>query len=268
MIDRVRKTEWPLVVFTVAAQIATGLALAATVCELAEGNSGATRWLAIAVAPVVFLGAAASLAHLGRPGRGWRALLNIRRSPLSREVFAAAAFLVTAACYSLSCLSGASQAGTTLGVVTAILGLATVVLSSLVYCIPTQPGWNSWTVPLSFVSTAVLFGGVAARHALRSSDALLAHTAAGAVLVATAVLIVCALAAASRRAPLRRLHFASKARTYAYCFVLCGTALRMAAKPYAAGIGWLAETGIVVLLVALVAVQRATMYCRDKLPQF
>jgi DMSO reductase anchor subunit len=268
MINRIRQTEWPLVVFTVAAQIATGLALAATVCDLVQETSGATRWLAIAVVPVVFLGAAASLAHLGRPWRGWRALLNIRRSPLSREVFASAAFLVAAACYSQSFLSGASQARTTLGVVTSILGIATVFLSSLVYLIPTQPGWNSWTVPLSFVSTAVLFGGVAARQTLRISDVLFARAVVDTVLVASTSLIVCALVAASRRATLRPLRFASKASTSTYCAVLCGTALWMAAEPAAAGTAWLIEAGFVVLLVVFVAVQRATMYRHDRLPQF
>ncbi|MCL7975734.1 MAG: 4Fe-4S dicluster domain-containing protein [marine benthic group bacterium] len=70
--------EWSLAVFTLLLAVLFGLLAADTV---------GTR----AVSPLLFatisaLAAGLSLAHLGRPARAWRAVLGIRRSPVSREV--------------------------------------------------------------------------------------------------------------------------------------------------------------------------------------
>ena len=56
---------------------------------------------ALFVPPLLFATAAAaaagfSLSHLGRPGRAWRAGLNVRRSWLSREVFGFGSFVAVA----------------------------------------------------------------------------------------------------------------------------------------------------------------------------
>lgn len=82
-------TEWPLVGFTLLAA-----ALVATMTASAAGAS--------APHPVAFLGLAAlsmglSSLHLGRKLRAWRAVLNVRRSWLSREVALYSGFVGLAA---------------------------------------------------------------------------------------------------------------------------------------------------------------------------
>lgn len=77
--------EWALLLFTLTLQ-----ALAAWWVAMAAGGP--------AVRPLPFLAAGAmalllSVAHLGHPGRAWRALLHLRTSWLSREVALVSAFL-------------------------------------------------------------------------------------------------------------------------------------------------------------------------------
>jgi Fe-S-cluster-containing dehydrogenase component len=77
--------EWPLVVFTL------------TLAVLAAW-AGAAVLGGPALRPLPFLGAGAAAmalagSHLGRPLRAWRAVLNLRRSWLSRELVLVSAFL-------------------------------------------------------------------------------------------------------------------------------------------------------------------------------
>jgi Fe-S-cluster-containing dehydrogenase component len=77
-------SEWPLLIFTLVAAGLVGwqsASIAGGVPLHAGGFAGA---LAVALGT--------SLLHLGRKSRAWRALLNVRRSWLSREVAAFAAF--------------------------------------------------------------------------------------------------------------------------------------------------------------------------------
>lgn len=88
------RAEWALVLFTLAipallAWLAAGLASPE---RLASSSAPWTPW--------AFLGAGAlamglSTLHLGRPFRAWRAILNLRTSPLSREIACSSAFLGT-----------------------------------------------------------------------------------------------------------------------------------------------------------------------------
>ena len=78
--------EWTLVAFT------TLLGILAA--RMAAGGPFRHPW------PFLAAGAAAmalSALHLGRPGRAWRAVLNLRRSWLSREIVLASAFLALCA---------------------------------------------------------------------------------------------------------------------------------------------------------------------------
>jgi anaerobic dimethyl sulfoxide reductase subunit C (anchor subunit) len=154
--------EWPLVIFTVAIQSACGLALAATLFDVkARHDAALMRPLALAIFPLAALGALASVAHLGRPLAAWRAVLNLRRSPLSMEVVLTGMFVALALAYSGFWWSGRSDGRLALGVVASLAGLAAVVSSALVYTVPAQPAWNSGWVPASFVGTALLLGGLA-----------------------------------------------------------------------------------------------------------
>ncbi len=156
--------ECPLVLFTLASQLACGLALAAACLDLVSrrpGESGA-KGLAISVFPLAVLGMAASLFHLGRPFAAWRAVLNWRTSPLSAEILFFGLFLGASFLYSGLWWTGRKKGRLLLGAATAFLGLGTVISSSLIYLIPGREPWNSGWVPLSFLGTAFGLGGAAA----------------------------------------------------------------------------------------------------------
>lgn len=155
--------DWPLVVFTLAIQFSSGLALAATLLDIKTRHAGAAliRPLGIAIFPLAALGALASAAHLGRPLAAWRSVLNLGRSPLSQEVALTAVFVALALGFSAFWWTGRTDGRVALGIMTAAAGLAAVVSSALVYTTPAQPAWNSAWVPASFVGTALLLGGLA-----------------------------------------------------------------------------------------------------------
>jgi formate dehydrogenase iron-sulfur subunit len=141
--------HWPLVWLTVLTQVAVGVS--ATVVDAGD------RTLAAALAVAALAG---SLAHLGRPGLAWKALRNLRRSWLSREV----------------ALFGVYGVAATLAVpvpavapVAALIGAAGVFASARLYTVPGRPAWDS---PLTFA----LFGatGLAVGPLLTGRPALAA----------------------------------------------------------------------------------------------
>ncbi len=150
-----RTREWPLVVFTTALQCACGLALAAAVREW-RGESAAL--LELAIFPVVAVGLIASLFHLGRPTSAWRALSNVHRSRLSREIIVTSAFALAALAY------GVLTSGPVVAAVTAVIGIAAVWSSARIYALPAQPFWDSAWVPVSFVATTALIAALLAGY--------------------------------------------------------------------------------------------------------
>lgn len=71
-------SEWSLAAFT--------LLLALLFALLSAGVVGTLRVPALLYVALAGAAALLSLSHLGRPTRAWRAVLNLRRSPVSREV--------------------------------------------------------------------------------------------------------------------------------------------------------------------------------------
>jgi anaerobic dimethyl sulfoxide reductase subunit C (anchor subunit) len=157
-----RSTEWPLVLFTLATQLACGLAAAATVFDAMAGAAGAQpmRPLAAAIFPLIAAGLLGSLLHLGRPWMSWRAVANLRQSRLSREVLLTAVFAALALAYSACWWTGNTEGRLILGVATSAAGIVAVWASAAVYKTPTRPAWNSGWLPASFLGTTVLLGGV------------------------------------------------------------------------------------------------------------
>jgi len=177
-------SEWPLVVFTLAVQLSCGLALAATVCDLAGDRSDAAmRTVGIAIFPAAAVGLLASLLHLGRPLSAWKSLYNLGNSRLSLEILLTLLFVLAALMYSHSWWAHRPDHRIATGVATSLLALAAVASSTTVYLIPSQPAWNSGWVPVSFFGTALLLGGAAsvALLNLQGSRDLLGCFLAGAV---------------------------------------------------------------------------------------
>lgn len=186
----VRDRTWPLVAFTVAVQAASGLALAGFAVDLLVGPA-ATRSALPPGLPVlgsVLFGGACSLFHLGRRPRAWRALVNLRRSPLSREILLTGLFAGAALASVVARWGAGSRAWWAWDGLSAVLGLAAVAAAAPVYMVPARPVWNSWWVMVSFLGTILLLGGSISSRLMAGSglrevtSALLGAGAVGAIL--------------------------------------------------------------------------------------
>ena len=145
--------ELPLILFTLLAQMAVG-------------GFWAMLWMfppfptpvpALLIGACLGVGMLASFAHLGRKRDAWRALRNVRKSSLSREVLFAGLF-------------GSGWLFTTLEItvwhrstfewaaLTAILGIGLIYNMSQVYRFPAAPGWNTWRTNAGFMVSALLLG--------------------------------------------------------------------------------------------------------------
>jgi formate dehydrogenase iron-sulfur subunit len=129
--------HWPLVALTVLTQVALGISLTA---------SGTDR---VAAAGVAGLALAGSLAHLGRPIHAAKALRNLRRSWLSREVALLGAY---------AALALAAVGVPALAPAAALAGVAGVFASGRLYVVPGRPGWHTPLTVATFFLTAVATG--------------------------------------------------------------------------------------------------------------
>lgn len=148
--DQARPAEshLPLVTMLVLTQAAAGALL---VPPLAVTQATpALRGLATGA---LLVGLAASVLHLGQPLRAWRVFLGWRQSWLSREALLLGGFAVAAiAATLLALVMPASPVLRLLDSITALLGIAGVTASVMVYVATRRPGWG-WS------ETARRFGG-------------------------------------------------------------------------------------------------------------
>lgn len=203
--------ELPLVTFTILAQLAVGSFVVLGVIQLVARRRGGGDVVdrlsdpaLYAIGPVMVLGLAASILHLGNPANMLNAFRNVDSSWLSREVLLGCAFAALGAAFALcqwfrwlTPLLRQLLAG-----LTALVGLGLVFAMSMVYLLPTVPAWNSWATPVSFFTTTLLLGtlnigaaftGVTAYRRRRGStdpaiDELLGRTLRG-IAVAAIVLV-------------------------------------------------------------------------------
>jgi Fe-S-cluster-containing dehydrogenase component/DMSO reductase anchor subunit len=180
--------HWPLVIMTVLTQLSVGAFATIWLLHLLAGSARLGIG-ALASLSVAGLALAASTLHLGRPAHAYRALRMWRRSWLSREVLLFAAFSGVATAYAAALWFGIG-AGTAIGAVTVLLGLAGVTASACIYRVPARPAWNTWYTLLQFNLTAAVLGPLfAAALGLDAPDrlALAAAIAASAALVLLAI---------------------------------------------------------------------------------
>lgn len=162
--------EWALIAFTILAQMSVGSFLVLQVVRyFAQHKSGeqvadelSDRAL-YAIGPVLVLGLAASLLHLGNPINAYRAVTNFATSWLSREVFFGTLFAVAGGAFALMQWRkiSTSKERNILAGITGLLGIMLVYSMSNVYMLPTRPSWNSPTTPISFFATTLLLGALA-----------------------------------------------------------------------------------------------------------
>jgi DMSO reductase anchor subunit len=176
-----------LVAFTLAIQIACGISIAIEIAEWIDptANAEIVRRLGISTFPIVGVGMAVSLLHLGRPSAGWRALVNIRHSRLSVEVLLTLLFALAAGIASYSYWSGTNgrfQLGE------AVFGLAAVIASSRIYELSSRAFWKAGWVMTSFLAATMIACGLALAAILQGES-----PAIGTVLLGSSLLLASAV---------------------------------------------------------------------------
>lgn len=159
--------EWALLIFTIFGQVSTGALLVLLIVRLyAVGKAGVeqadrlTDKPLYTVVPIMLVALLASLFHLGSPLNIARAVPNVGTSWLSREVVAAVAFVILAGLYTILQWRkiGPDIVRTILGWIAGLVGLYQTYAMALVYMIRTQPAWNTFATPITFLTTSFLLG--------------------------------------------------------------------------------------------------------------
>jgi Fe-S-cluster-containing dehydrogenase component/DMSO reductase anchor subunit len=149
--------HWPLVWLTLLTQAAVGVSATA---------ADSTARVVAAVLSVLAL--STSMFHLGRPAHAWKALRNLRRSWLSREVALFAAY---------AALAVAAVLVPPFTAVAAVVGAAGVYASGRLYVVPGRPAWNTRLTPLQFLLTAAVIGPLVTGHPMVAALAIAAQLA-------------------------------------------------------------------------------------------
>lgn len=139
-----QKSEFPLVAFTLLAQMSVGMAWAGL---WMTDSLPLIPYLLIGVC--LGVGGFFSLAHLGAKRNAWRAPFHLKKSWLSREILMAGLFGV-------SWLAGIFAPDVKW--VTALLGAGFVFSMAMVYRLHVMPAWDTWRTPAGFFATAALLG--------------------------------------------------------------------------------------------------------------
>ena len=180
--------HWSLILMTVLTQLSVGAFATIWLLQLL-GMQTRLGLAAIVSLGVGGLALAAATFHLGRPAHAYRALRMWRRSWLSREVLAFAAFSHVAAVYA-GLLWLQLPGSVWVGGLTVALGLAGVTASACIYRVPARPAWNTPYTVLQFNLTAAILGPLFAAAAVAGATRWLAI---GAALMAVAQATVFAL---------------------------------------------------------------------------
>ncbi len=119
-------------------------------------------WAALAMG---LLGMLAAVLHLGRPQFAFRAVLGMRSSWLSREIFAFGGFALAAALYAASGWSASAAShtsptfwSTAIGPIASLSGLLAIFCSVMVYAATGRPFWSVGPTTARFLLTAAVLG--------------------------------------------------------------------------------------------------------------
>jgi DMSO reductase anchor subunit len=136
--------HWPLVWLTLVSQLSVGTTVTMT-----------TAPHRLVAAVLAAAGLAGALLHLGRPAHAWKALRNLRRSWLSREVALLGLHAMLAALAVV--VPGASP-------VAAAVGVLGVYASARLYVVPGRPAWDTPLTVVRFFATAAMLGPLLTGH--------------------------------------------------------------------------------------------------------
>jgi formate dehydrogenase iron-sulfur subunit len=157
---RVEAAHAPLVIMLVLTQAAAGIFLFHFLLLL--GHMPMPVLLPVTGVVFALAGLAASILHLGRPLQAWRAFLGWRKSWLSREIlgfgFWMPLALATAAFSAFPPLARNLNPTLPLSLLTALVGLAAVACSAMVYADTQRAFWSGLRSFGKFFGTTLLLG--------------------------------------------------------------------------------------------------------------
>lgn len=156
--------EWPLLLFTLLAQVAVGayifLIIVRAFNKKLGNNRGinATKLGIFLVGPITALALLCSLFHLGDPLGAYRSILNFGSSWLSREiVFTGLFFVLWIVSYYLDRKGSWNQL---VGWINSAVGVAVIYSMASIYASSIKPAWSDLNTYLAFYGTTILFGAV------------------------------------------------------------------------------------------------------------
>lgn len=167
--------ERPLVAFTLLIQLAVGAFVAASALDLLTTARSGQNWAEarghaafVAIAASALAGLVVSFLHLGTPRHAWRALVNLRRSWLSREILFAAGFTALTALFAAlrTVRAAPPSSRSAVAAAAALCGVALVYSMTRVYRLRTMPAWDTPLTTLAFFSATGLLGSLAAGAAV------------------------------------------------------------------------------------------------------
>ena len=173
--DLPQHAHWPLVIMLVLTQLSVGSFIIhhcfPQVLRLCQANlttisafstfeeelGGLTVLASLSLG---LLGLIASIFHLGRPAFAFRAILGIRRSWLSREIFAFGCFAMLAVLYTIATflMPSSFELSNSLAALTSLAGLCGLLSSLFVYVDTPRETWSSFYTGSRFTLTAVILG--------------------------------------------------------------------------------------------------------------
>jgi anaerobic dimethyl sulfoxide reductase subunit C (anchor subunit) len=164
-----RRSEGPLVIFTLLVQMGVGLFILLALFLLIELEKIRVNPLDdftsinfLIIDSLLVIAVLAGTFHLGRPFKSRLAMGNLQKSWLSREMLSGFSFgLIMLILSVLSCLRASLPI---LSILLLILGIGTGITLlyaiARIYMLRTVPTWNSIVVPLSFFSASLLLGSI------------------------------------------------------------------------------------------------------------
>ena len=166
-----------------------GLELAGRAGLLPAPGHGFLAMGALASLGLLGAGLVASIFHLGRPARGWRAFSQWRTSWLSREILVLPGFGIAALAYAVLHGMGATTPGgaqLVAGLLGTILALALFVCTGMIYaCLPFLREWHSPLTVLNYLLLGLASGSTLAAAFSAAAEPALAVATSGCALAMT-----------------------------------------------------------------------------------
>lgn len=157
--------EWPLLTFTLLAQLAVGSYIFFIIIRSLNKKLGvnlginATKRGIFLVGPVMGLAFIFAVFHLGTPLGAPRSLLNLGSSWLSREIIFSGGFMVLwIVSYYLDRKGAWNQM---IGWITSIVGLGAIYSMASIYATSIRPAWTDVNTYIAFYGTTIVFGAAA-----------------------------------------------------------------------------------------------------------